>query len=163
MGLTNKNIDLTPIWDKAPRGKKQSEKIVSKVKPVKDLTPIWDAPPKRQCKPKIKKLKPNQQPTLFDIYQENVRELTEQNKHLIEGIEKRGWRNFHIDHKLSICWGFYNNIPPENIAHIDNLRMIWWKENMDKRIGCFVDDKNKWICENLTIYPLGQKNVKAIQ
>ena len=119
----------------------------------KDLTPIWSEKPKPKTiiKPKTKgkKKKPL---TKFDLYKEKVVELTEQVKHLIEGIENRGWHKFHIDHKISIKWGFDNNIPPKHIAHIDNLRMLWWKENFTKNIVCEVDIKNQWIVGDLKIY-----------
>jgi len=126
MGLIPKKTDLTPVWSEKPK-------------------------PKRIIKPKTKgkKKKPL---TKFDLYKEKVMELTEQVKHLIEGIEDRGWHKFHIDHKISIKWGFDNNIPPKHIAHPDNLQMLWWKENFNKNIVCEVDVKNQWIVGDLKIY-----------
>jgi hypothetical protein len=126
MGLIPKKMDLTPVWSEKPK-------------------------PKRTIKPKTKgkKKKPL---TKFDLYKEKVVELTEKVKHLIEGIENRGWHKFHIDHKISIKWGFDNNIPPKHIAHIDNLRMLWWKDNFNKNIVCEVDSKNQWIVGDLKIY-----------
>lgn len=119
----------------------------------KDLTPIWSEKPKPKKiinpKTKVKKKKPL---TKFDLYKEKVMELTEKVKHLIEGIENRGWHKYHIDHKISIKWGFDNNIPPKHIAHLDNLRMLWWKDNFNKNIVCEVDETNKWIVGDLRIY-----------
>jgi hypothetical protein len=98
------------------------------------------------------KRKKKKEPTGFELYKLKVTELTEGVKNLIDGIENRGYYNHHIDHKISIKWGYHNNIPEEHIAHIDNLRMLWWKDNMNKNIICEVDDDNKWIVGNLDIY-----------
>lgn len=40
---------------------------------------------------------------------------------------------YQLDHIIPIQYGFDNNIPPEIIGHIDNLRFIPWKENNAKR------------------------------
>lgn len=39
---------------------------------------------------------------------------------------------YHLDHKVSIRYGFDNNIPPEEIAKLENLQMLPWKENISK-------------------------------
>jgi hypothetical protein len=88
----------------------------------------------------------------YDKYKEKVFELTEEVKHQIDGIENRGFNTYHIDHKISVKWGFENNIPEEHIAHIDNLQMLWWEENFNKNVVCEVDDKNKWIVGDLKVY-----------
>ena len=92
--------------------------------------------------------------TGVNLYKFKVTELTEVVKHLIPGIETRGFYKYHIDHKVSIKWGYYNNIPEEHIAHVDNLRMLWWKDNLNKNIICEVDEKNKWIVGDLDIYTI---------
>ena len=81
----------------------------------------------------------------FKQYHRRVNKLTEKVKGSIEGIEKRGWDSYHIDHKVSIHYGFKNGIEPEKIADISNLRMILKKDNCDKGSGIFVDSKNEWI------------------
>jgi hypothetical protein len=126
MGLIPKKTDLTPVWLEKPKPKRPTS-----------------------TNSKSKKKKPTSK---FTIYKEKVMELTEKVKHLIEGIENRGWHKYHIDHKISIKWGFDNNIPPKHIAHIDNLRMMWWRDNFNKNIVCEVDNKNKWIVGDLKIY-----------
>jgi hypothetical protein len=68
----------------------------------------------------------------FHVYRQEVRRLTELVAHLIPGIEKRGFKNHHIDHIKPIWHGFNNNIPPEEIADISNLRMLPYRENMLK-------------------------------
>jgi hypothetical protein len=133
MGLIPKKTDLTPIWSESPLKSNKSKHH----KP----------PTKTTRKKKVKKPL-----TKFDKYRMRVNELTEQVKHLIEGIENRGWHKYHIDHKISIKWGFDNNIPEKHIAHPDNLQMLWWKENFNKNIICEVDMKNKWIVGDLKIY-----------
>jgi hypothetical protein len=117
-----------------------------------DIKPIWDEKPTPKKSNVNKGDKKKSRNPEFERYKERVWELTNQVKHLIEGIEDRGWRKFHIDHKISIKWGFDNNIPAKSIAHIDNLRMMWWKDNFVKNIVCEIDDKNKWIVGDLKIY-----------
>jgi hypothetical protein len=39
---------------------------------------------------------------------------------------------YHLDHIVSIRYGFDNNIPPEDIAKVENLQMLPWKENISK-------------------------------
>jgi len=133
MGLTNKKIDLTPIWSENPLKSNKSKH--------------FKTPTKTTRKKKVKKPL-----TKYDKYKMKVDELTEQVKHLIEGIENRGWHKYHIDHKISIKWGFDNNIPEKHIAHPDNLQMLWWKENFNKNIVCEVDIKNQWIVGDLKVY-----------
>lgn len=55
--------------------------------------------------------------------------------HLLRNHERRCWKGpscFHLDHVLPIIFGFYNNIPPEKIGHISNLRFIRSTVNMRK-------------------------------
>lgn len=58
--------------------------------------------------------------------------------HLLEHFEKRGPStslpsdNHHIDHIFSVMDGFHNNVPPEIIGHISNLRMLHHSENVRK-------------------------------
>lgn len=39
---------------------------------------------------------------------------------------------YHLDHIISIRYGFDNNIPPEEIAKLENLQMLPWKDNISK-------------------------------
>lgn len=48
--------------------------------------------------------------------------------------ERRGWTDYHIDHKISIWYGWKNNLPPKVIGHISNLRMLYYKDNLIKGI-----------------------------
>ena len=47
-----------------------------------------------------------------------------------------GLKAYHIDHIYSIKRGFENNIAPEIIAHVSNLRMLWYQENISKHVRC---------------------------
>lgn len=85
------------------------------------------------------------QKSLKTTYRNRVRTLTNRNKHLVEGIEHRDWDTMHVDHKISIMYGFKNGIPPEDIAHPSNLHMLSADDNMKKRDECIVDEYNSWI------------------
>lgn len=71
----------------------------------------------------------------FTLYSEKVRYLTEKtfenyyNK--IPNAHKR-CRYWHLDHKISIYYGFINNIEPEVIAHYKNLEVIHRSINHSK-------------------------------
>ena len=69
-------------------------------------------------------------------YRKKVMKLTELVKHLVPGVEKRGFTTHHIDHKIPVWYGYKTNIPPEEIAHIDNLRMLPAKDNILKGRKC---------------------------
>lgn len=69
----------------------------------------------------------------FKAYKKRVWELTEKQPwQTLENSNLRGFNNYHIDHVLSIYEAFKRNLPPEVPAHISNLRMIPWEENMRK-------------------------------
>ena len=68
-------------------------------------------------------------------YREKVWELTNmQPIHTLEHFNKRGFSGYHLDHKISIKYGWKNHLPPERIAHISNLRFIPSNSNMKKGI-----------------------------
>jgi hypothetical protein len=46
-----------------------------------------------------------------------------------------------LDHKYSIFWGFYNDVPPEIIGSIHNLEYIPLSENCKKQTNCSIDLK----------------------
>ena len=78
-------------------------------------------------------------PTEFESYRYKVDVLTaKQPINLLENFDKRGRAGdegaYHLDHIISVWYGFHNNIPPEQIADISNLRMIPWMENQQKWI-----------------------------
>lgn len=50
-----------------------------------------------------------------------------------------------IDHKISIIYGFKNNIPAEHISSISNLRYISSHLNHKKCASNYIDNLNEWI------------------
>ena len=100
-------------------------------------------------------------------YTEIVREMTRQvDKSKIEGYNKdkiitrdmvlsEGRGIFQdnnllvVDHKISISYGYKNNIPPHHIADISNLRWLPSKDNGDKNSTNYVDDYNRWILNTI--------------
>lgn len=90
---------------------------------------LWDnlfASPSRKKQNVIKKIKNDYYKQVWDI--SNAQPLNE-----LEGIEKRG-ADWHLDHIYPIHLGFKNNIPPEEIGHISNLRIISKADNFKKGI-----------------------------
>lgn len=73
-------------------------------------------------------------------YRKKVRVITEQNyqkyRHIINpnGLERKrsGQDGWHLDHIMSIKYCYEQNVPEEICAHVENLRMIPWKENAVK-------------------------------
>lgn len=72
--------------------------------------------------------------TSFYLYRKRVQALTELVADKIPGIEKRGFKSYHIDHIFPIWQAFRAGYPPEWVAELSNLRMLPHKENMAK--GC---------------------------
>lgn len=69
-------------------------------------------------------------------YLEVLRITKQQPIEELEYYEKRGKTGvegaYHLDHIYPISQGFLNNIAPEKIGNIKNLRMIPWLENLKK-------------------------------
>ena len=83
------------------------------------------------------------------IYYAKVWILTEANDLTkLKNHSKRGFRRYHLDHVYPISQGFKNDIPPEVIANIKNIKFIPAKKNLKKRD---------------TITPDGLKIIKEIQ
>lgn len=51
----------------------------------------------------------------------------------LDNYANRGKGYFHLDHIISIKFGFDNNIDPELIGNIVNLRYVYYKDNLSKR------------------------------
>jgi len=72
-----------------------------------------------------------------EMYKRNVWRLTYQNDlTILENWDKRGRCGvdgaYQLDHIYPISKGYDNNIPPEEIAKMENLRMVPWRENLKK-------------------------------
>lgn len=82
------------------------------------------------------------------VYYVKVWMITEDNDlTTLKNHEKRGFRKYHLDHIYSISEGFKNNIPPEAIGNIENLRFIHHKKNIKK--GGEVDNDAKLLIEKI--------------
>jgi hypothetical protein len=97
----------------------------------------------KECKmilkehPNLKKRKLNAIKDLEKrLYYLKVWSITEtQPLHVLKNHDKRCFRGvncYHLDHLLPIIFGYNNNIPPEKIGHISNLRFIRSTVNMRK-------------------------------
>ena len=49
---------------------------------------------------------------------------------------------YHVDHKVSIKYGFENSIPPYIIGHICNLEMLPWRDNIYKSASCSINPED---------------------
>jgi len=73
-----------------------------------------------------------------DKYYKQVKKITEkQPLYLLENNDLRAHiakdkEAYHLDHIVPIIYGFLNNISPEIIGDISNLRFIPWRENLSK-------------------------------
>jgi hypothetical protein len=74
-----------------------------------------------------------------DLYYQRVWEETARQFkkyfYMIPDAEKRS-NDYHLDHIFSISEGFRNNVPPEVIGHVTNLRIISAFENNSKSGKC---------------------------
>jgi len=79
----------------------------------------------------------------FQKYRTEVMSITKgQDFMSLQNYEKRGQAGlegaYHLDHMISIKYGFINKISPEVIGHMANLKMIPWKENILKYSSCSI-------------------------
>lgn len=74
---------------------------------------------------------------LWRKYRNLVWKITErQSLRKLENYEKRSFLGYHLDHKVSIWYGYKNKIDPYLIGSIHNLEFIPHKENLKKSIKC---------------------------
>jgi len=70
-----------------------------------------------------------------------------QKLHLLKDFDKRNHQNvedsYALDHKISIKYGFNNNIPPYIIGNLDNLQMLPHYENSSKKDKCYSSLKQR--------------------
>lgn len=104
----------------------QTKAICKNKQRVGDLHPRW-----------------NKNKSEFKKYHRLVTRST--NKHKLcelNNYEKRGMAGvdgaYHLDHMVSVSHGFNNNVPPEVIGAKENLTMITWQENYNKRDRCSI-------------------------
>ncbi len=120
-GYTQEQI-ISIIKQPRPKPARKQKKIIRQIQePTHEPTPpapIVIEPTKKQ---------------LWRQYRQKAWQITNaQPLHLLENYEKRGFKNYHLDHILSIWNAFHLNLPPETVGHISNLRMIPHKDNTNK-------------------------------
>jgi hypothetical protein len=105
---------------------KPSEMVYFYVEQPKEIKPD---PPKPA---KFHKVNPFSGIT-FSEYSKMVWKITnEQPLHLLPNYKKRGFKNYHLDHRISIWLGWKSSIDPSVIGDFTNLKMIPAKENLTK-------------------------------
>jgi hypothetical protein len=142
------------IKDKlSKKEEKSKDKLLKKEEKSKDklLKKESEKKIKKVCK-KEKKIKPIKELKLIsDIteYKNQVLSLTEKTKSkFFKDLKKYG---YEFDHKITIWFGFHNNIKPSLIANYKNLQYIPKEENRFKSYYSLVDNTNKCILESIII------------
>jgi len=84
---------------------------------------------------------PDEDRTEWELYKKLVLAETRKNCTNLKNIHLRGHiKNdpdaYHLDHKVSVYYGFINNILPTVIGNTLNLEMIPARTNMQKRTKC---------------------------
>jgi predicted transcriptional regulator len=122
------------------KGKNQRKTTQNDKKRAKILAEIRKITKKH---PKIKKKIKHIKDPAKRLYYAMVWEVTEnQPLHILENSDKRGWRDHHLDHIYPIAMGWHNNIPPEKVGNIKNLRFIHHEENIRKGARITSESKN---------------------
>lgn len=96
--------------------------------------------------PKLPEREPEEKPKIpklgfwseFKEYKKKVFEITErQPLHTLKNYDKRGFKGYHLDHNISIFYGFKHGMPPEEIGDISNIQFITREQNMEKNTKCY--------------------------
>jgi hypothetical protein len=75
--------------------------------------------------------------SLWHSYKRKVWTITEkQPLKRLPNFDKRGFKGYHLDHKVSIWYGYKHKLDPKLIGGIDNLEFIPHYENELKGIKC---------------------------
>ena len=84
----------------------------------------------------------------WDVYKSKVQKITnKQPLYLLKDFDKKrgllGVKNaYQLDHIIPVKFGFDNNISPEIIGDMSNLRFISWKDNINKSDKLINDENN---------------------
>jgi hypothetical protein len=93
-----------------------------------------------EIKPEVQvqfNLLPKCERSLWQSYKKRVWNITKKQAiHKLPNFEKRGFHDYHLDHKVSVWYGFKNKLDPKMVGGIANLEFIYWKENFKKSIKC---------------------------
>ena len=75
----------------------------------------------------------------YQIYKSNVINMSNKIfRRFGEIVNPDGVIRYHLDHMVSIRFGFDNNIPPEIISHVSNLCMLEESKNISKGFDCSI-------------------------
>jgi hypothetical protein len=77
----------------------------------------------------------------YFVYKKMVNKETKKTLKLNKATFVKNNKGDTLDHKYSIFWGFYNDVPPEVIGSIHNLEYISLSENCKKQTNCSIDLK----------------------
>lgn len=124
--------------------RKPVKKKLKKTK-ISDFTTKIKGEIRKICKknPKIKQKIKNIKDLDKKLYYARVWYVTEQQPlHILENFEKRGWKNHHLDHIFPIIESYNQNISPEKVGNIKNLRFIPYNENIEKGSKITNESKN---------------------
>ena len=102
----------------------------------------------------------------FVAYRRQVRDLSNKNfikyYHDINPSNFRRGKDFHLDHIVSIMYGFLQNISPEEIAAPSNLRIIPALDNIKKGIKVS-DEKSEFNSSDIKTQELNSDLLYAIR
>jgi hypothetical protein len=145
-GMTKQQLKERYGWLNKLSGKARKEKIKEITEPLKKFYETSSEEIKQNVYDKrvdtrIKRgqIVPLSEKSAFKQYEAIVRNETEKtyrkNVDIIDPERKRG-NDFHLDHIISIQYGFMNNVDTDVISNVNNLRVISAKENMTKKTSC---------------------------
>ncbi len=100
--------------------------LIEKIPDSEEIIKELDSKPIHEC-----------EKGLWRKYKRLVWKITKkQNLKKLSNFENRGFKNYHLDHKVSIWYGYKNKLDPKMIGSIDNLEFIPYKDNMIKSTKC---------------------------
>lgn len=163
--LTKEEKEKRFGWLNKLSGKEKEDKI--KFLLSKSLIPYYESLSKEETEKLIqKRLKSKEEKgsirrlcdkTEFEIFEQKTRNLSNKTynkyKSEIDPNNLRG-KNYHLDHKVSIIFGFINKIPEEILSSKENLQIITAEENMRKHGKCSITIEellNVKLCEEWQI------------
>lgn len=137
---TKQKIRISKLGSKNPMASGLTDEHKRKIsQTLKDRPVTWGDKISKSLKKFHKKRREENAQIIPKKHQYNlhIRRITKQQPiHLLENYEKRGRAGqigvYQLDHIISKNYGFKNNILPEIIGEISNLRMIPWQENLKK-------------------------------
>jgi hypothetical protein len=76
----------------------------------------------------------------YDVYRDYVYSLTDVNirKYNLFNEYEFGHKKYHVDHKVSVYFGYTNGIQPDIISHCNNLQPLWYLDNIRKSKKCSI-------------------------